>query len=444
MSQDTILAVAELDSKYGCLDLQGKTILPFDYDAVGLQSEGLLPVNKGGEGGRFLTEGGKWGYCDANGVLKIDLKFDKAESFSEGLAAVLVSGKWGFINLQGDFVVKPVLKKAERFSEGLASVQNEAGKWGFINRKGQQEIDFKFDYAEIFEDGLCVVFIGEMPEEDDEYGEMIGLDGLIDKTGNYVCEAKYLSIGSFHNGLAVVKVQNPEISHRTKSGFINRKGELKIPAKYDYAEDFSDGLAKVAISVDLNKIFDFKVSFIDSTGHEVISQVNHNSYSKNGLFFVSTETSRPGRTSHTLMDKKGNVLLTSNYFLQQIDTNLFIASDDESFGHGLINIAAEIILPFEFINMHYLGEGLLGFEAIFDKTSGVADLKNGVIDINGNILFKTDEFEIPRTDEDYSIKHGIILGRVGRIHYKFGFVDKTGKWVIPPIYDSIGSFEKVN
>jgi len=47
-----------------------------------------------------------------------------------------------------------------------------------------------------------------------------------------------------------------------KWGFIDKTGKEVIPCTYDYAESFSDGLAKVTING--------KANFIDKTGKVVI------------------------------------------------------------------------------------------------------------------------------------------------------------------------------
>ncbi|MBN1573303.1 MAG: WG repeat-containing protein [Deltaproteobacteria bacterium] len=39
----------------------------------------------------------RWGYIDKTGRLIIDIRYEKAYDFSEGVAAVMVDGKWGYI-----------------------------------------------------------------------------------------------------------------------------------------------------------------------------------------------------------------------------------------------------------------------------------------------------------------------------------------------------------
>ena len=81
--------------------------------------------------------------------------------------------------------------------------------------------------------------------------------GFRDKeTGEMVIQAKYDNAESFNEGLARVKLNG-------KCGFIDKTGKEIIPLKYDDAWSFEEvGLAKVFLSG--------KYGFIDKTGKEVI------------------------------------------------------------------------------------------------------------------------------------------------------------------------------
>jgi hypothetical protein len=61
--------------------------------------------------------------------------------------------------------------------------------------------------------------------------------GYIDTTGKRVIKLKYDFAEEFHNGLGEVEIKG-------KSGYINHKGELVIPAIYDKAFYF-ENLSKI-------------------------------------------------------------------------------------------------------------------------------------------------------------------------------------------------------
>ncbi len=70
----------------------------------------------------------KYGYADAQGTIIVKPQFDKANNFSEGMAAVMIkegsTEKWGFIDKTGKLVVAATYRlEPGRFSEGLAPVR---------------------------------------------------------------------------------------------------------------------------------------------------------------------------------------------------------------------------------------------------------------------------------------------------------------------------------
>src|SRR5262245_51637426 len=82
--------------------------------------------------GLFLIEkGGRYGYMDRDGAIKIAPQFDQAAPFSEGLAVAAVGARAGFIDDHGKFVINPQFDSASPFSEGMAAVR-VGNDWGFI------------------------------------------------------------------------------------------------------------------------------------------------------------------------------------------------------------------------------------------------------------------------------------------------------------------------
>jgi hypothetical protein len=68
-----------------------------------------------------------------------------------------------------------------------------------------------------------------------------GRIGFLDKNGEVVIPAKYNFAESFHEGLASVKLNG-------KYGFIDKTGKEIIPPKYDDAGSFNEGLASVKLN----------------------------------------------------------------------------------------------------------------------------------------------------------------------------------------------------
>lgn len=63
-------------------------------------------------------------------------RYQNVRSFSEGLAPVQASnGRWGFINMNNQWVIQPKFEDAQEFKDGRAAVKMNS-KWGFINKQG--------------------------------------------------------------------------------------------------------------------------------------------------------------------------------------------------------------------------------------------------------------------------------------------------------------------
>ena len=219
------------NGKWGFIDKSGNEVVPCKYDWADSFSEGLASV--------ILD--GKYGSIDKSGNEVVPCKYDYAYSFSEGLARVHLDGKYGFIDKSGNEVVPCKYDLAWRFSEGLASVELD-GKCGFIDKSGNVVIPFKYDAARPFSEGLARVHLD-------------GKEGFIDKNGNEVVPLKYDDAYDFSEGLALVRLDG-------KYGFIDKSGNEVVPCTYDDAHSFSEGLAVV--------ILDGKRGFIDNSGNVVI------------------------------------------------------------------------------------------------------------------------------------------------------------------------------
>jgi hypothetical protein len=102
-----------------------------------------------------------------------------AVDFSDGLAVVHVKTNdkvsAGYVNTKGELVIELKFEDARDFADGLAPVKTKAG-WGYVNKTGAFAIGPAFDNAHEFHSGLARVNVG-------------GKDAYIDKTGHFVWTA---------------------------------------------------------------------------------------------------------------------------------------------------------------------------------------------------------------------------------------------------------------
>jgi hypothetical protein len=128
---------------------------------------------------------------------------------------------------------------AQPQSSGELFTVNRDGKSGFIDATGKIVIPLQFDSANGFSEGLALVTLK-------------GKTFFIDTTGRTVFEARFDIIRDFSEGLAAVNIGEKRIpnigliSDPGKWGYIDKTGKLVIPMKFTHAESFSEGLAAVS------------------------------------------------------------------------------------------------------------------------------------------------------------------------------------------------------
>ena len=86
---------------------------------------------------------GKWGFVDQNDDTVIPFIYDFADDFYEGYAAVRLGYSWGFIDTSGDTVIPFKYDGAWSFIDGLAPVFKD-GLWGFINKDEDVVIEYQY------------------------------------------------------------------------------------------------------------------------------------------------------------------------------------------------------------------------------------------------------------------------------------------------------------
>ncbi len=275
------LALVTANGKKFFIDTTGKIVITPQFDIVYNFSEGLAAVNIGQTripNLGLISDPGKWGYIDKTGKPAIPLKFTHAEDFSEGLAAVTDGERGGFIDHTGKFVfyvpldvtlgfhegvVGVLLRgtityfdqtgkklpistdygpKSNSFSEGLVPIETK-GKWGFVGKTGKLLIEAKFEDAGDFSEGLAPVKIrGEEtiwcpPDAAGSRSGSTMMWGYIDKTGKTVIPAVFNSAEPFSEGVAMVRKCD-------EAFFIgNKTGKTVISGRFTYASSFSGGLA---------------------------------------------------------------------------------------------------------------------------------------------------------------------------------------------------------
>lgn len=285
--QNGIGIVCSKDKKYGAIDTGGNIVLSPEWDSISSPSCGLMLVSKDGFKGYSDTKGnivsepqwnyaysftdslglvwkdGFYGFIDTNGNTVIDFVYDDALPFENGSAAVKQYGKWMLIDTSGNLLLgfdSSITEIKGSFSDTLICLKNASGNYGYVDHEGNTVIPFKFYEAYAFSDGLACVrlyrhnsFYSSVDETGKETGSLSISNfryengvavvntysgyNLIDKNGNELISGSVGDLNPFSEGIARIRMGGYR--------YIDTSGRLINQESYNYAYDFSGGIAYV-------------------------------------------------------------------------------------------------------------------------------------------------------------------------------------------------------
>ncbi len=343
-------------------------------------------------------------------------------TFSEGLAAIRLrtTDLQGYIDRNGKQVIEAQFKRAGPFCEGRAAVQRADGRYVYIDRSGR-EISDSYDDAEAFTEGRGLVSIFK--------GGDTWLHGYVDVSGKLVIPVTFAAARLFSEGRAAVRADNG------KWGYIDRDGKLVIEPHFGEADLFHSGRAMIRMSEDWAR----NAGLIDETGklviephYEVITQLEEAELWGAGITDLGNRVAGEPILRSRLFDRHGHAV--SARFLNSFGggaEGLIVAC--RSGKCGFLDLSGRAAIALRFKNVEPFGEGLAAVS--FDGH------KYGFIDHSGKFVIEARFDGLGPNNEYFAagpFEGGLApAGCRGR----WGFIDKTGAWVIPPIYLYASGFE---
>ena len=261
-------------------------------------------------------------------------------------------------------------------SEGMVRFERD-GRWGYLNTAGTVVIEPRFPWAEDFHEGRAFVQVD---------GEPLGYNGrwaYIDTSGELVTKAVFEQVQGdseeeltrFYDGLAIVEPKDDAYSE--KRGFIDRDGKMVIAARFTYVERFAEGLAAATES----KYGETGWGFIDKSGRWAIQpQFSWANSFAGGLAAVTLAA------ECRYIDAKGATVITN----PRTPADKYCSGRSGSFREGLAPWAVD---------------GRFGYMAL-----------------NADMAIQ------PQFDEATDFSEGLAAVKIAG---EWGFVDKSGKFVIP-------------
>ncbi|MDE5413574.1 WG repeat-containing protein [Alkalihalobacterium chitinilyticum] len=237
-----------------------------------------------------------------------------------------------------------------------------------------------------------------------------------------------------------------------KWGYINSNGNLKIPARYDRADDFQEnGLAIVMVG-DQSGVIDCSGQFvidpiyesilpftegraivIDATGFKVIDEKGNVLTSKPYNFIAPYEEERAvfsdrsanGQYLYGYLDRNGQeiIALQFEYANDFIDGKALVRLTNRNF--ALIDKEGTILNTYAYHMMSGFSEGLSAFRKTIDEPFGY-------VDENGNIVIEP-QFSIALPFQEGRA----VVNTIDGINNRYGLIDRQGKFIIQAQYNDI-------
>ena len=207
------------NEKYDIYNFNGKRISNFeiyDYDLKGdwiefsVQKEIIsLPPSRYSKKKPAIQQGSrvKHGVMDKNGKIIIEAKYDGIYRENEGLWCIKKDTLFGYVNSQGREIIPAQFTRTTDFSNGVSFVEKN-GKWGAIRPSGSYIIPVQYDKLGLYDSKFHNRMIPALQN---------GKYGYVDVTGKLAIACQFDWAANFTNGMAEVRKSN-------KTFFIDLKG----------------------------------------------------------------------------------------------------------------------------------------------------------------------------------------------------------------------------
>jgi hypothetical protein len=397
------------DNRYGMINFNRDTILPFKFSSAYLLPEGFCVASTfSGPSSGYKN---LYGLYDLNGKQVLPHAFERIDGFYCGRAIVEKNGKYGVIDNTGKELFYTDYGRIDRFSSNYALVYTKRRdgeiKIGVINRNGKEVIPAIYQgLDQIFNVSEGMVSMAQNRKY-----------GFVDTSGKIVAQFKYDRVEPFKNGIAKVWVG------WRYAGYIDRKGKEIIPSNFEamdhanlrrYYDKFIIGLKD-----SVQHVFDYSGKEIATLNYKTVGEFN-----KNEKSFIVSIKNKCG-----ILDSNFRVKIPIEYESLEIIFPDKIAASKQgkiSFidheGKALSAVKYDWIeqLDNDNINMHENGLAKVGIKG-----------KKGLINSYAKVI-------IPVIyDEVEGFSHGLaVVKRNG----KYGFVNFRGKEVIPAIYNIANAY----
>ncbi len=227
----------------GIVDAQGNEVVPPSSSMLVNDITGnlaLVQVER-----KFLFVPLENGYVSLEDLASVE-GFQYAEPYRCGLALVSVNDAQFYIDANFEKAFDPVFEFAESFHHDRALVKDD-GRYRIIDLAGRTVSDLSYD--QVNPQSRWCWQVTRIEEESYR-------SGFVDLNGNLITELIYDQVGYYDPA-----VERIWVSSDNRYGFLDEHAKVVIPVKYEFAEPFDRGKARVVLNG--------RTFFINPVGMEV-------------------------------------------------------------------------------------------------------------------------------------------------------------------------------
>lgn len=132
------------NNKWGYIDTKGKEVIKIKYSEMGTWEDGRCKIAEGGSFKDGILSGAKWGFIRRNGEYALKPEFDFISPFNNDIASVKKGNKYGYINSRFSEIIPCKFSAVGSFNDkGFCWVQ-DGSKYGIYNSRGTEIIPPKY------------------------------------------------------------------------------------------------------------------------------------------------------------------------------------------------------------------------------------------------------------------------------------------------------------
>lgn len=345
------------ENKYGLINMEGKVILPVEYD--------MIEALQGVENSLIIKKEQQVGLCNNKGNVIINPEYKEIKSidndYKNGYIVIDNNNKYGVIDFTKTVIFEPKYEEIKPVTSNNIYIVKENSKLKVVNKEGEVLLEDKFTDAKQI-NAENIVFI-----KNKKYG-------IINTNGDIKINAEYDDLQYAFSEYYIAKKSG-------KYGIINLSNEIKLP--FDYT----------------NISYQKEAGFIKAeTENSELTQIFNDKFEKKLEGIISQVNTEKGYLRVRVADeyKYYNFKLEEKTAQEILSNTLFLSKKDGKYGYT--NKNGEVVV--DYIYEDATEQNSYGYAAV--KKDG----KWGSIDKDGKLV----------AENIYNLDNNIIIDFIGKWH----------------------------